>query len=399
MTIGIIGAGQLGRMLALAGYPLGLDFLFLDRSAEAPAGRLAPVLAGALDDPALLAELARRCKVISFDWENVPVQALRLALRAARSTSVHRKRLARIAPPLPALAAAQDRLAEKRTFERLSIPTTRFAAVDSRADLERAVARVGLPGMLKTRRLGYDGKGQQLLRRPADLDAAWARLGGAPLLYEEFVPFDYEVSIIGARAGDGSVAIYPLNRNFHHAGILRLTLAPWNAPRVARAADRALRRVLEAFSYVGVLAVEFFVHRGRLLANEMAPRVHNSGHWTIEAAVTSQFENHLRAISGLPLGSTAARGHAAMINLIGALPPARELLREPGLHWHDYGKDPRADRKVGHCTLVESSGPRRSARAAALLARLYPELYPQLRLPWRHERHERHERGGRGLPR
>jgi 5-(carboxyamino)imidazole ribonucleotide synthase len=411
MTVGIVGAGQLGRMLALAGYPLGMDFLFLDRSAEAPAGQLAPVLAGELDDPVLLAELARRCEVISFDWENVPVEALRLALRAARRpggrgraahdtsaqhTRAHRYRNARIAPPLPALAAAQDRLAEKRTFEQLSIPTTRFAAVDSRADLERAVARIGLPGMLKTRRLGYDGKGQQLLRRPADLDTAWTRLGGAPLLYEEFVPFDYEVSMIGARALDGSVAIYPLNRNFHHAGILRLTLAPWNAPRVARAADRALRRVLDAFHYVGVLAVEFFVHRGRLLANEMAPRVHNSGHWSIEGAVTSQFENHLRAICGLPLGSTAARGHAAMINLIGALPKARELLREPGLHWHDYGKDPRAGRKVGHCTLVESSAARRSARAAALLARLYPELSRELPLPGRRERRGHGVSGYRG---
>ncbi len=374
MTIGIVGAGQLGRMLALAGYPLGLDFLFLDRGPDTPAGRLAPVLAGPLDDPALLGELARRCDIISFDWENVPVEAIERAVSSARGGSA--ARIARIAPPLRALAAAQDRLAEKRTFERLAIPTTRFAAVDSRAALERAVASIGLPGMLKTRRLGYDGKGQQVLRRLEDLDAAWQRLGAVPLLYEQFVPFDCEVSIIGARARDGSIAIYPLNRNFHHAGILRLTLAPWPAPRLERAAAAALRRVLQAFRYVGVLAIEFFVHRGRLLANEMAPRVHNSGHWTIEASVTSQFENHLRAITGLPLGSTGPRGHAAMINLIGEMPPARMLLAEPGLHWHDYGKPPREGRKLGHCTIVEASAARRTARARALLARLYPDLVP-----------------------
>ena len=363
MTIGIVGGGQLGRMLALAGYPLGLDFLFLDHSADAPAARLAPLLAGDMQDPALLDELARRCEVISFDWENISVQALAGA-----------SRLTRIAPPLRALAAAQDRLSEKRTFERLGITTTRFAPVDSRAALQRAVRRIGLPGVLKTRRMGYDGKGQCVLRSADELDIAWQRLGDAPLLYEQFVPFDYEVSIIGARARDGSIVIYPLNRNYHSDGILRLTLAPWSAPRLAATAARALTRVLEAFRYVGVLTIEFFVHGGRLVANEMAPRVHNSGHWTIEGSVTSQFENHLRAIVGLPLGQTAARGHAAMINLIGEMPAARSWLTEPGLHWHDYGKAARQGRKVGHCTMVEASAGRRDRRARSLLARLYPQL-------------------------
>ncbi|HEX4049952.1 MAG TPA: 5-(carboxyamino)imidazole ribonucleotide synthase [Steroidobacteraceae bacterium] len=366
MTIGIVGGGQLGRMLALAGYPLGLDFLFLDRSADAPAAHLAPVLAGDMEDPALLGELARRSEVVSFDWENVSVKAL--AAAAGRT---------RIAPPLRALAAAQDRLSEKRTFERLGIATTRFAAVDSRAALERAVRRIGLPGMLKTRRMGYDGKGQFVLRAAQDIDVAWQRLGTSPLLYEEFVPFDYEVSVIGARARDGSIVIYPLNRNYHSEGILRLTIAPWGTPRLTRAAAMSLKRLLEAFGYVGVLTIEFFVRRGRLLANEMAPRVHNSGHWTIEGAVTSQFENHLRAIAGLPLGQTAARGHAAMINLIGEMPGARSWLAEPGLHWHDYGKDARLGRKVGHCTVVEASASRRDRRARSLLARLYPHLRPR----------------------
>ena len=365
MTIGVVGGGQLGAMLALAGYPLGLDFLFLDRSAATPAGRIAPILSGEFADRALLRELAERCDVISFDWENVSVEALRAATRHTR---------VRIAPPLRALAAAQDRLTEKRTFERLAIPTTHFAPVDSRAMLERAVARIGLPGVLKTRRLGYDGKGQCVLRHARDIQAAWQRLGSAPLLYEQFVPFDYEVSMIGVRARAGATALYPLNRNYHADGILRLTLAPYAAPRLERAAAMHMRRVLEAFHYVGVLAIEFFVHKGRLIANEMAPRVHNSGHWTIEGALTSQFENHVRAIAGLPLGSTRPLGHAAMINLIGQMPARAALLAEAGLHLHEYGKEPRPDRKLGHCTLVESSARLCKVRATALMRRLYPHL-------------------------
>jgi 5-(carboxyamino)imidazole ribonucleotide synthase len=365
VTIGVVGAGQLGAMMALSGYPLGLEFLFLDRTAATPAGRFAPVLTGEFTDPALLRQLAQRCEVISFDWENISVAALRAAIRGTR---------ARIAPPLRALAAAQDRLSEKRTFERLAIPTTRFAAVDSRAMLDAAIERIGLPGVLKTRRLGYDGKGQCVLRRSEDRDPAWEQIGGAPLIYEEFIPFDYEVSIIGVRGRSGEVRVYPLNRNLHAGGILHLTLAPWHAPALARSATASLRRVLEAFNYVGVLTIEFFARRGRLIANEMAPRVHNSGHWTIEGACTSQFENHVRAIAGLPLGDTRPLGHAAMINLIGRMPQRRALLVEPGLHLHHYGKEPRKGRKLGHCTVVESSARRRNLRARGLLQRLYPHL-------------------------
>ncbi|MGA8706858.1 MAG: 5-(carboxyamino)imidazole ribonucleotide synthase [Steroidobacteraceae bacterium] len=365
MTIGVVGAGQLGAMIALAGYPLGFEFLFVDRSERTPAGRFAPVMVGDLADRTLLRRLAERSEVISFDWENVSVEALRQATRGSR---------ARIAPPLRALAAAQDRLVEKRTFERLQIPTTRYAAVDSMATLERAMRRVGTPGVLKTRRFGYDGKGQYVLRSAADAAAALATLGSAPLLYEEFVPFDYEVSVIGARSRRGEIAIYPLNRNLHAGGILHLTLAPWTAPGLLPAAANSLRRVLQAFHYVGVLTIEFFVRRGRLIANEMAPRVHNSGHWTIEGAVTSQFENHVRAITDMPLGVTAARGHSAMINLIGKMPLTADLLAEPGLHLHHYGKEPRHGRKLGHCTIVEPNAARRNSRASALLRRLYPQL-------------------------
>jgi 5-(carboxyamino)imidazole ribonucleotide synthase len=361
MTVGIVGAGQLGRMLALAGYPLGLDFLCLDPAREAPAGRVAPLLHGSFSDARLLERLARRCEVITFDWENVPVASLR---RLARS---HR---ARICPPVAALAAGQDRLNEKRLFERLAIPTTRWRAVGTRTELARAIASIGLPGVLKTRRLGYDGKGQALIRSAADGERALRALGQVPLLYEEWIGFDCEVSIIGARSVGGEVAIYPLCGNVHGEGILRLTRAPFGREEWQREAARYLRRVLSHFRYSGILTIEFFVRAGKLIANEMAPRVHNSGHWTIEGAVTSQFENHLRAILDLPLGATQARGYSAMINLIGALPPRATLLAEGGLHLHDYGKQPRAGRKVGHCTLVEPSAAARDARTRRLLREL-----------------------------
>ncbi len=340
MTVGVVGAGQLGRMLALAGYPLGLDFLFLDRSADAPAAALAPILVGDFTDTALLRRLARRSQVISFDWENV------------------------------ALATGQDRVAEKRLFQRLGVPTTRFAAVNSQAGLERAAERIGLPGVVKTRRLGYDGKGQRVIHDGAELAAAWHALGSVALIYEEFVPFEAEVSALGARARDGSEALYPLTRNWHTQGILRLSVAPWKAPAIERQARAHLRSVLRAFNYVGVLAIEFFVRDGRLIANELAPRVHNSGHWTIEGAITSQFENHLRAISGLPLGSPAAVGHAAMVNLIGRMPARRAVLAQPGTHLHDYGKQARAGRKLGHCTLVAPTARERDRRTRDLLRRL-----------------------------
>jgi 5-(carboxyamino)imidazole ribonucleotide synthase len=359
MTVGVLGAGQLGRMMALAGYPLGMDFLFLDQTAGTPAHQVAPSLIGSFTDPALLEELARRCEVVTFDWENVPAAAL----DALESRT-------RIAPPRAALATAQDRLLEKQLFATLRIPTNRNQAVDSLADLERAVQAIGLPGVLKTRRLGYDGKGQFVLRKAADVAAAWQALGTAPLLYEQMVPFDYEVSAIGVRGLDGRFAMYPLNRNLHRDGILRLTRAPWKSATLERAARRTLRKVMEHFDYVGVLAIEFFVQRGRLLANEMAPRVHNSGHWTIEGAVTSQFENHLRAVTGLPLGSTAARGHSAMLNLISNMPDAAALLAEPGICLHDYGKQPRPGRKLGHLTFVESTARRADLRAARLLRRI-----------------------------
>jgi 5-(carboxyamino)imidazole ribonucleotide synthase len=225
--------------------------------------------------------------------------------------------------------------------------------VDSADDLRAAVYETKLPAVLKTRRLGYDGKGQVVLSDAADIDDAWRTLGGVPLILESFVPFVRELSVIAVRGADGSLATYPLVENTHSEGILRMSLAPARgvSESMQQTAQSMAERVLEALDYVGVLTIELFEVDGRLLANEIAPRVHNSGHWTIEGAETSQFENHLRAILGLPLGSTAQRGASAMLNLIGAVPPLDRLAALPGAHVHLYGKDARPDRKLGHVTL------------------------------------------------
>jgi 5-(carboxyamino)imidazole ribonucleotide synthase len=364
MTVGIVGAGQLGRMMALAGYPLGLEFLFLDPAEQPPAAQLAPVLKSAFTNEDALATLAGRCEVVTIDWENVSVEALR---KLGRET--------RVSPPLSAIATAQDRVREKRLFEKLAITTTRWRAVSSRRQLDAAIADIGLPGVLKTRRMGYDGKGQAVLRTAADAERAWTQLGQVPLLYEELVPFDLEVSVIGVRSRSGECRVYPLNHNLHSGGILRLTRAPYGNARLNRLARQHVLAVMEHFRYVGVLTIEFFVRGGRLVANEMAPRVHNSGHWTIEGAVTSQFENHLRAILGLPLGDTRAKGYSAMINLIGTMPGRAALLRHPGVHLHDYAKEPRPGRKLGHMTVVEADAGRCERQARRLLAELAPEIH------------------------
>jgi 5-(carboxyamino)imidazole ribonucleotide synthase len=356
MRIGIIGAGQLGRMLALAGYPLGLRFTFLDPSKDACAAQVGECIQGAYDDPAKLRQLADAVDVLSFEFENVPVNTL---------TAVTQRKP--LYPPVAALAASQDRLAEKTLFNKLGIPTPAFRAVDSLAQLQQAVTEIGLPGILKTRRLGYDGRGQHRLRKPQDVAAAWQALGGVPLIYEAFVPFTREVSVIGARSSKGEIAIYPLTENTHQHGVLHLSTAPYKNPRLQQQAERHLNKLLKHFDYVGVLTIEFFVLRGQLLANEMAPRVHNSGHWTIEGAVTSQFENHLRAICGLPLGSTAVRGQAAMLNFVGHIPEIATALQQTGVHLHHYGKAARPARKLGHVTVVASTVKARNLAVKKLL--------------------------------
>ena len=344
-TVGILGGGQLARMLVLAGVPLGLRFVVLDPTADACAGQCAPLLVGGYDDQAALAEFASRIDSATFDFENVPADSAR---HLAAQVPVY--------PAPDALAMAQDRLVEKSLFRELGIPVPAFADVDSREGLEAAVAEVGLPCILKTRRLGYDGKGQFRIRDAADLDRAWEALGDQAqrvgLIAEAFVPFDQEYSVIAVRGRDGEFRAWPLTANWHVDGVLSASLAPAQVPESLTAQAQAHARALaERLDYVGVFALELFCRDGRLLANEMAPRVHNSGHWTIEGVETSQFENHLRAVLGLPLGSTAARGHACMLNWIGAMPDAGPVLAEAGGHWHDYGKQARDGRKVGHATL------------------------------------------------
>jgi 5-(carboxyamino)imidazole ribonucleotide synthase len=358
MRIGIIGAGQLGRMMALSGIPLGFDFTMYDRSIDVPGAAVAPIIAGEFDDRRKLARFARGVDVVTFDWENVPVKSVREIAK-----------IRPVWPPARALEVAQDRLAEKTLFQRLGMRVAPFATVDSERDLARAIADLGTPGILKTRRLGYDGKGQVRVRRPRNAGEAWTRLAGQPLIYERFVNFSREVSLIAARDRAGAIQNYPLAENTHDGGILAKTLAPYDDARLQRAAERNHYRLMQAFGYVGVLCVEYFVERGRLVANEMAPRVHNSGHWTIEGAETSQFENHVRAVAGLPLGSARERGHAVMFNVIGRRPAAKKLLRIPGAHWHDYGKRPRPGRKLGHVTVI-AARPAARDRAARQLRRL-----------------------------
>jgi 5-(carboxyamino)imidazole ribonucleotide synthase len=342
MTIGILGGGQLGYMLALAGYPLGLHFRFLDPSPEAPVGRIAHrVTADYVDEPAL-EKFAHGLEVVTYEFENVPVQAARFL---AERVPVY--------PPAPALEEAQDRIREKRLFRQLGIPTTEFAEVSNRDEFDRAIKEVGLPSVLKTCRMGYDGKGQTLLRGKEDAEKAREELADVPQILEKFVPFTREVSILGVRSITGEIAFYPLVENHHRGGILRLSLAPAPnlSPSLQEIAEDAARSVLETLGYAGVLCIEFFEVNGNLLANEMAPRVHNSGHWSIEGAVTSQFENHLRAILGWPLGSTAVIGHSAMLNLIGDLPELTPVLKVVNAHLHLYGKVARAGRKLGHITV------------------------------------------------
>jgi 5-(carboxyamino)imidazole ribonucleotide synthase len=330
-------------MLGLAGVPLGLSFRFLDPSPAAPAAAVGHLVVGGLDDLAAAADAAAGATVVTYEWEGVPADTARAL---ARSVDVF--------PSAQALEVAQDRLVEKEQFRSLGIATAPFRAVDDRASFDTAVADLGLPAVVKTRRGGYDGKGQAGLHTAGDVDAAWEALGGVPLILEGFVPFARELSIVAVRGKDGAIACWPVVENTHELGILRLTRAP--APNLDAAlqarAEACIRPLLESLEFVGVCCVELFDLDGELLANEMAPRVHNSGHWTIEGAETSQFENHLRAVLGWPLGSTASRGVSAMVNCIGGMPDHAAVLAVPGAHVHDYAKAPRTGRKVGHVTVV-----------------------------------------------
>jgi len=344
-VLGILGGGQLARMLALAAAPLGVKTLVVDSAADACAGQIAPLVVADWTDYDALEHFAREVDVVTFDFENVPAETAHwLAQRVD------------VFPAPRALAVAQDRLAEKTLFRECGLLTPEFKTVDTREDLDHALAVVGAPAILKTRRLGYDGKGQFRIKTLADADAAWAALGSQAqahgLILEAFVPFDRELSVIAVRGRDGDFRTWPLTQNWHTDGVLSLSLAPASDIAALQARATGLARTLaEKLSYVGVFALELFVKDGELLGNEMAPRVHNSGHWTIEGALTSQFENHVRAVLGLPLGDTSARGLSAMFNWIGELPDAAPVLQAVDAHWHDYGKQPRLGRKVGHATV------------------------------------------------
>jgi len=342
MNIGIVGGGQLGRMLALAGIPLNMRFTFLDPAIDACAAALGTHLCAAYDDQQALRQLAESVDLVTFEFENVPSETVDF--------------LAQFVPVYPsgeALRVARDRWLEKSMFQALGIPTPTFANVLSQEGLETAVQCIGLPAVLKTRTLGYDGKGQKVLRNSAEVAGAFAELGQVPCILEGFVPFNGEVSLIAVRGRDGQTRSYPLIHNQHRDGILRLSVVSTAHPLQDLAEDYA-RRVLNKLDYVGVLAFEFFEVEGGLKANEIAPRVHNSGHFSIEGSECSQFENHLRAIASLSLGSTAKTGESAMLNCIGSVPPLADVAAIAGAHLHHYGKAFKRGRKVGHITLCAS---------------------------------------------
>ena len=330
-TIGILGAGQLGRMIALAGYPLGMRFRFLDPVSDSPANRLADHFTFDYFDRFALEQFANGLDVITYEFENVPVQTARCL-----------ETFATVYPPPAALEKAQDRFVEKSFFCELGIPTPGFT--------KEEVDAVGLPAVLKTRRMGYDGKGQKIIYSQSDLENE--KIDDSIL--EEFISFDRELSVIGVRNRSGEIKFYPLIENHHRDGILRLSLVKGNvSEQLQKQAEEYAIKVMSALDYVGVLAIEFFEQGGQLLANEMAPRVHNSGHWTIEGAITSQFENHIRAVTDSPLGSTSPLAACAMVNLIGNLPDIKSILKIEGAHLHLYDKASRPKRKIGHITFVE----------------------------------------------
>lgn len=360
-TVGIFGGGQLGRMLAQAALPLGIQCTFYEATQDCPAAALGKVIDQSQPDS--LQQFANSADVFSLEFENTPLANVDVL------TQQHT-----LYPPRQALATAQNRLLEKALFDALDIPVAPYSAIHSLQDLQQAASTQGLPLVVKTATGGYDGKGQFVVREAAQIEQAWQELGrAAPLVAESFVTFNREVSIIAVRGQDGEVRSWPLAENHHHHGILSHSIVP--APQsenLLPVAQDYITRLLNHLQYVGVLTLELFVTEQGLLANEMAPRVHNSGHWSIEGAVCSQFENHMRAVAGLPLGSTALVKPCVMINIIGKHPQRSAVLALEGAHLHVYGKTERAGRKLGHITLV----PADSATLGQLcreLANILPE--------------------------
>ncbi len=341
--IGVIGGGQLGRMLGLAGLPLGHEFRFYDPSPLSPARHVGGLSVGAFDDFNSLLAFAADCDFITYEFENVPVRAAEM-LNNVRPVRPHPS----------ALRVSQHRAAEKQFIRSHGIDTAPFVyPVATLSDLTSGLNDLGGTAVLKTCTLGYDGKGQRLLRTQSDAVSAWGELGDHELILEGFVKFDREVSLIAARTVGGDFYSFPLTENVHRDGILRRSTAllPGAEGRLQAAAEDYVQRLMVALNYVGVLAVEFFVVGDTLVANEMAPRVHNTGHWTIDGAFTSQFEAHIRAISGLPLSPLVQHTSSVMVNIVGDLPNIAAVMKLPGTHLHLYDKAPRAGRKLGHITV------------------------------------------------
>lgn len=346
VRIGILGSGQLGRMLAQAGTQLGHTFCFYDSSANSATSGLGPTTEGDFNDRYALRQFASECDVITYEFENVPCEAARFL-----------EGIKPVYPPARALEVSQDRLTEKEFLQSLGIGTPRFRAASSEAELLQACTALGYPCIAKTRRFGYDGKGQVKINSAGDISSAWKILQGSPLLVEGFVPFSRELSVLATRSQSGSIALFPLSYNIHRDGILHRSEipAPEVAPAVRSLAYAAITKVLEELNYVGTLAIEIFEVRGEILANEMAPRVHNSGHATIEGVRTSQFSNHIRAITGAALGDVDAVSRAVMYNIIGKVPELTDVSKLPNAFVHLYGKTERAGRKLGHITLLNPS--------------------------------------------
>ena len=346
-TLGILGGGQLGRMLSQAASRLGFNIVILDPEENCPAGRVSQgQIVAAYDDPTALTVLGRVAQAVTFEFENVPAASV---ARLAEGGAV-------VSPGPKALAVAQDRIDEKTFLNGVGATTVDFAAVDSLDDLLAGLERLGTPALLKTRREGYDGKGQVWVRSAEMAAAAWHAVGERPAILEARAEFTRELSVIAARGRDGAIAVYPLGENVHAEGVLKTTIAPTAVDAKTGERARAIATaVLEGLDYVGVLGVELFdLGRGRLLVNEIAPRVHNTGHWTQDGCVCDQFEQHIRAIAGWPLGPTAAHARVEMTNLLGdEIEQWTALAGEADARLHLYGKaEARPGRKMGHVNRV-----------------------------------------------
>ncbi|MEL7313033.1 MAG: 5-(carboxyamino)imidazole ribonucleotide synthase, partial [Pseudomonadota bacterium] len=335
--------GQLGRMLGLAGLPLGVDFVFLDPAESPCATFVGEHLRAPYDDPDALAKLSAQCDVVTCEFENVPAGVFDIL----SPTEPH--------PAKQALHIAQERAREKTAFEAVGIPVAPWRCVENQSDVDQAIEDLGLPLIAKTRTMGYDGKGQQRVRAPEDATDLFEQLGNVPLLMERLVPFDSELSVVGTRAVDGSKVIFPLSQNVHRDGILHRSEQAHPDQSLQRQARKHFAALTDSLNYVGTLAIEFFVSGGLLLGNEFAPRVHNSGHWTQDGMPHDQFENHIRAVCGMPVGAGSPYGHSGMINLIGQTCGVEDLLGHSDVHIHLYGKSPRPGRKLGHVNVLANS--------------------------------------------